>query len=398
MRDKQAEIRTIDLKTKSLEIAIAKGLPDFKASNGYLRGFYDRYNIQCKSLHGEAGSVDSSTVIEWFTKVNNIIKVYENKDVYNLDETGLFYKAERGKSFVTGKESANSNLRGVKQSKERLTVLVGASMIGEKLPLLVIGKSVNPYCFRNVSSLPAIYRSQPSAWMDQIIFLEYLNKLDKRFETEKRKCIVFIDNCRAHPPQDNLKHMKALKVVFFPPNITSVCQPMDMGIIANLKGFYKTYLSREKNLVLNNNMKFTCTVLDAMCRLSKSWKDVKESTIVNCFTKANFNRQDDLVPQIIELQTHSGPPEEFDDDNIPICNVDSTDPIINFEIDKDDNEDDDVPIIKASTALQHFVELSRYLINSKIDPVQVNDLKDLVYAAIENNLVQTKITQFTITK
>ena len=214
MRDKQAEIRTIDLKTKSLEIAIAKGLPDLKASNGYFRGFYDRYDIQCKSLHGEAGSVDSSTVIEWFTKVNNIIKEYENKDVYNLDETGLFYKAERGKSFVTGKESANSNLRGVKQSKERFTVLVGASMIGEKLPLFVIGKSVNPYCFRNVSSLPAIYRSQPSAWMDQIIFLEYLNKLDKRFETEKRKCIVFIDNCRAHPPQDNLKHMKALEVVF----------------------------------------------------------------------------------------------------------------------------------------------------------------------------------------
>jgi hypothetical protein len=33
-----------------------------------------------------------------------------------------------------------------------------------------------------------------------------------------------------------------------------------------------------------------------------------------------------------------------------------------------------------------------------IDPVQVNDLKELVYAAIENNLVQTKINQFTITK
>ncbi len=111
-------------------------------------------------------------------------------------------------------------------------------------------------------------------------------------------------------------------------------------------------------------MKFTWTVLDAMWRLAKSWKDVKESTIVNCFTKANFNRQDDPVPQIIELQTHSGPPEKFDDDNIPICNVDPTDPIINFENDKDDNEDDDVPIIKASAALQHFVELSRYSLNS----------------------------------
>jgi hypothetical protein len=106
LRDKQ-EIRTIDFKTKSLEIAGAKGLHDFKASNGFLRGFYARYNIKCKELEGEAGSVDESTIQEWFSKVSNMIEDYEDKDVYNLDETGLFYKAERGKSFVTGNESAN---------------------------------------------------------------------------------------------------------------------------------------------------------------------------------------------------------------------------------------------------------------------------------------------------
>jgi hypothetical protein len=106
LSDKQ-EIRTIDFKTKSLEIAGAKGLHDFKASNGFLRGFCARYNIKCKELEGEAGSVDESTIQEWFSKVSNMIEDYEDKDVYNLDETGLFYKAERGKSFVTGNESAN---------------------------------------------------------------------------------------------------------------------------------------------------------------------------------------------------------------------------------------------------------------------------------------------------
>ena len=62
-------------------------------------------------------------------------------------------------------------------------------MAGEKLPLLVIGKSEKPHCFRYVHSLPTRYRSQPSAWMDQVICLEYLNKLDKRFETENRKSL-----------------------------------------------------------------------------------------------------------------------------------------------------------------------------------------------------------------
>jgi hypothetical protein len=36
-------------------------------------------------------------------------------------------------------------------------------------------------------------------------------------------------------------------------------------------------------------MKFTCTVLDAMRRLAKSRKDVKESKIVNFFTQVDNN-------------------------------------------------------------------------------------------------------------
>jgi hypothetical protein len=80
----------------------------------------------------------------------------------------------------------------MKKSKDRLTVLVGASMSGEKLPLLVIGKSLSPYCLRR-SSVPdnTFYRSQPSAWMDANIFKEYLTKLDTRFQNCNRNCIIF---------------------------------------------------------------------------------------------------------------------------------------------------------------------------------------------------------------
>ena len=66
---------------------------------------------------------------------------------------------------------------------------------------------------------------------------------------------------------------------------------MDMGIIASLKTNYKTKLSRDKTVCLKNNSKFNVSVLDAMCILDKSWKDVKESTIIKCFTKAHFNQE-----------------------------------------------------------------------------------------------------------
>ena len=60
-------------------------------------------------------------------------------DIFNADETGLFWKLLPDHT-LTFKEDA----RGGKKSKEHITVLVGASMKGEKLSLLVIGKSARP--------------------------------------------------------------------------------------------------------------------------------------------------------------------------------------------------------------------------------------------------------------
>ena len=59
----------------------------------------------------------------------------------------------------------------MKQSKERISVLVGANMTGtEKLKLLdlVIGKSEKPRCFKNVKTLPVVYKNNTKAWMTSV--------------------------------------------------------------------------------------------------------------------------------------------------------------------------------------------------------------------------------------
>ena len=50
---------------------------------------------------------------------------------------------------------------GGKRSKERITVSLCASMTGEKLKPLVIGKSAKPRAFnkRNINNLPVNYRN-----------------------------------------------------------------------------------------------------------------------------------------------------------------------------------------------------------------------------------------------
>ena len=54
-----------------------------------------------------------------------------------------FFLMLPNKSYTVKEEKCN----GGKMSKERTTVLVGASMTGERLPLLVIGKLQNPRRF-----------------------------------------------------------------------------------------------------------------------------------------------------------------------------------------------------------------------------------------------------------
>ena len=61
---------------------------------------------------------------------------------------------------------------------------------------------------------------------------------DNDFLKEKRK-IVLVDNCTAHP---HIKNLKCIKLVFLPPNTTSVLQPMDQGVIRSLKSHYKKQL------------------------------------------------------------------------------------------------------------------------------------------------------------
>ena len=76
-----------------------------------------------------------------------ILQCYDASDVFNADETGLFWRLLPDKTHAVRGETCV----GGKKSKERITLLVCANMDGtEKLPLLAIGKFKSPRCFRNI--------------------------------------------------------------------------------------------------------------------------------------------------------------------------------------------------------------------------------------------------------
>ena len=170
---------------------------------------------------------------------------------------------------------------GGKKSKDRLTVLVAANMDGsQKLPLYVIGKSKNPRCFKQTKVLPCDYDGQPCAWITGDLFVAWVKKWDRKFQEEKRKAALIVDNCRAHP---HVHGLKAITIFYLPPNTTSKLQPMDQGIIQVLKVYYRKMLMRQYLLHDEKKAQYTPSLLDAMNFLRSAWNDVKKETISNCW-------------------------------------------------------------------------------------------------------------------
>uniref|UniRef100_A0A8C4SC05 HTH CENPB-type domain-containing protein n=1 Tax=Erpetoichthys calabaricus TaxID=27687 RepID=A0A8C4SC05_ERPCA len=252
---------------RSNELAKQMGIT-FSANPGWLERFKKRNDIVLKNVCGEANQVLPTMTANWFqSTLPSILEEYEAKDVFNADETGLFYRCLPNKTLSFKGQSCS----GGKLSKEQITVLVGCNSDGcEKLPLFVIGKSLKPLYFKNVRTLPIEYTANKKAWM--------------------RKVAMIIDNCPAHP---NVV-LKPVKLIFLPPN-TSVLQPCDQGIMQNMKFFYWKQLLRKYLLAIEANEDFSINLLDALHMLHSAWNSVTPRTIENCFRHAGFSKVSDSL-------------------------------------------------------------------------------------------------------
>lgn len=229
------------LKYKAEEFAkkLGEGHENFKATEGWLSRWKKRHDIKFKKAHGEKASADVLSADKWkLERLPEIMNEFSPENIYNADETGLYYRATPDGSLCFKKD----NLAGSKKAMERVTVLCCTNMTGnDKKKLLVIGKSKRPRCFieLDIKRLPVEYHANSNAWMTSLIFLDWLKRWDKELQRQSRLIILILDNCAAHPYTETLKN---ITLEFLPPNTTSLTQPLDMGIIKNLKTKYRAKL------------------------------------------------------------------------------------------------------------------------------------------------------------
>ena len=81
---------------KASDLAKLLGVPDgqFKILSGWLERFKERHGISFKKVCGEEKSVDlaSDQMEEWHRTLSVLLKEYQPDDIYNADETGLFFR------------------------------------------------------------------------------------------------------------------------------------------------------------------------------------------------------------------------------------------------------------------------------------------------------------------
>ena len=185
--------------------------------------------------------VSGLTIDSWKERIPELLQGYSAENIWNLDETGCFWRALPEYGFG----NKGSQCRGGKKAKQRFTIALIANVAGEKESAIVVWKAEKPRCFKGVdmSKLPVQYYSQTNAWMTGEILNTVLTKLNRRLSARSRSVVLLMDNAACHP-QDLKGKYSNIKIIFLPPNTTSQLQPLDLGIIQNFKVHYRKFLLR----------------------------------------------------------------------------------------------------------------------------------------------------------
>ena len=266
-----------------------------------------------KNLHGEAGSVDVDKATPKIDKICTLIAEYDLDCVYNMDETGLFFKCLPNRSYLKKGDYKNARGNKLMKAKDRVTIYVCTNADGsDKVPLSMIGKAKEPRCFvRRKKKLR--YFSQRRAWSDTVTFKKwwrwFLEHIRRR---TTKKVLLILDNCGPHG-NELIDPNGQVQVIFLPPNCTSMFQPMDSGVIAMLKKNYRTcllmkmlelYDDRENLRKQADGMTAGIKGLaeghpphirDAMDILYEVWEQVDPSTVKNCWIKSQLIGRDDIT-------------------------------------------------------------------------------------------------------
>ncbi|XP_055919296.1 jerky protein homolog-like [Eupeodes corollae] len=351
-------------------------------------------------------------------------------NIYYADESGLYWKLLPGKTYVSW---AEKTVPGRKAEKQRITFMACTNASGRhKVKPLVIGKAKNPRPFRNVC-LPVHYRHSKSAWMTGAIFKDWFHNL---FVPEVQnflknndlplKALLILDNAPSHPPENQLQTSDGcITVIYMPPTVTPLIQPMDQNVIRLTKLFYRkslllSIIAAEKENICEAVKEIT--IKDAVFNLRSAWDSLDGAVIAKCWknifeSNEHFDEEDDIPlsvlrqqdfkkisEEVINLLNHLNEGITHTPGDIGDWNEDKV--LSDIEEAENENEEEDVQLVmerptcsvSSKDAVILFDKIIEWAGHNNTDFSDIMVMKRLQEKAIQINLnlrkSQTKVTNY----
>ncbi|XP_051784390.1 tigger transposable element-derived protein 1-like [Erpetoichthys calabaricus] len=283
----------------------ASGKP-FKASRGWFENFKKRTGIHSVVRHGEAASADIKAAEDYLKTFAGIIAAegYIPQQVFNCDETGLFWKKMPRRTYITAEEK---RIPGHKPMKDRLTLALCANASSDcKIKPLLVYHSENPRAFKSQKimkeRLQVMWRANPRACVTRQFFVEWVNLVFgpdvKKYLQENNlplQALLVLDNAPAHPPNledDILEEFRFINVLYLPPNTTPILQPMDQQVISNFQKLFTKHLFHRcfevmdsTNLTLREFQKDHYNIVICLRIIDLAWQGVTKRTLTSAWKK-----------------------------------------------------------------------------------------------------------------
>ncbi|UYV79879.1 hypothetical protein LAZ67_18000960 [Cordylochernes scorpioides] len=215
----EATIRTIRTNENTIRKSVAAGNTTGMGTTSYTRNIAMEKMEQTLKLKGELASGDVDAAQEYPAKFAEIINdnSYTPDQVFNADESGLFWKKMPEKTYVSKFYISAS---GHKAAKDRITIRFCSNASGDYIMKpLVINKSKMPRAFKgvNINNIPVYWRANKKAWVTAAMFTEWFHECfipdAKKYSSSKGlpfKVLLLIDNAPGHPQDLEYENVKLM--------------------------------------------------------------------------------------------------------------------------------------------------------------------------------------------
>ncbi|RQM30994.1 hypothetical protein B5M09_013668, partial [Aphanomyces astaci] len=197
---------------------------------------------------------------------------YGKDCVYNVDETGIYYHMPP--IYIWAVRGGSSKTSSGEKHSLRMTAVLAVRAAGTKLHILFIMKGVPGGRIESgeLATFPSghHYAVQERAWMDNRVWATYLR--DVLGEAIEEPSVVLLDNFESHVSGESYNIMYeelGAHLYALPSNATSVCQPLDVGVMAPFKRNLRNLWLLEDIIVGDDDDPFSLTAREKRMALVK---------------------------------------------------------------------------------------------------------------------------------